>query len=180
MKKLLSISIVLLTAALLVSCTGKKMVIKSNGLSYIKFGEDIPPVGTKSIKNYALQDSIFEDEETSWRAAVVAHKQGNVYLEEDFYTKEALNRIRIETPEFHLRNGLKVGNTLGDLLETTDKWFIIPMKKYDLYEFSSPTLYPRIHFVVDDPSVPMDGESYEDYEVGAFDTGALVKMIVLY
>lgn len=181
MKKLLSILLILGTAALLFSCSAKKMLIKSDGLHYIKFGEEIPPVGAKRIaKRYALRDSILEDEDTSWRASVVKHKEGLVYLEEDFYTKELLNRIRIETPELHLRNGLKVGDTLADLMATTNKWYVYPMKKFNLYEFSSPDLYPRIHFVVDDPTVPMTSENREDYPLEGFAPSAVVKMIVLY
>ena len=181
MKRLHLLFMILGSSALMFSCAGKKMIIKSEGLHYIKFGEDIPPVGTKRIaKRYALRDSILEDDSTSWRASVVQHKDGLVHLEEDFYARELLNRIRIETPELHLRNGLKVGDTLATLLATTEKWYIYPMKKFNLYEFSSPILYPRIHFVIDDPSLPIHSENQEDYPLEKFDPAAVVRMIVLY
>ena len=162
----------------LVGCTGKK-VIRSSGLSYIKLGEEMPPAGIQKWKKFTVNDSIFKEDEYQWRSSILDYRKGKVYLEEDFFSTEVLNRIRIETPELRLRNGLRVGNTVADLVASTPNWYIVPMKRFQMYDFYS-ELYPRIHFVIKDPSVPMDSEDYEDYIVQNFNPEAPVRAIVLY
>lgn len=168
----------LLMAGLVTSCVPRKKLIRSNGLHVISLGEDMPPLGTDNFKGHALSDTTEMDGEYTWRVAMLEYREGRVMLEEDFYGSEQLNRIRIETPELRLRNGLRVGMTVEDLRKKSRNWFIAPLQKYQLFDFYTRNL-PGLHFLVDDPGRDMSDPDYASYAPDQFSSSARIVAIVL-
>ena len=161
----------------MLACSGK-MIIGPGGLKHAKIGQQMPAMGTYEFEGKPVIDTFFQDGDYEWRVSMIKYPRGWVYLEEDFWEKDQINRIRVETDEFKLKNGLKVGSTVSELKESSDRWTIVPMPDFGLWDFYSEFL-PRIHFVVDDKSVEMD-ENREAYNIREFDSVAKVKMVVVF
>ncbi|MEM7035762.1 MAG: hypothetical protein AAF570_02210 [Bacteroidota bacterium] len=168
----------LLAMVVLVACAGRKKMIRSSGLHAIKLGDALPAPGTKALKGVALRDTLLEDGEYTWRASMMQYKNGPVYLEEDFYRSEQLNRIRIETPDLKLRNGLRVGKTVSDLVEVGGEWFVSPLPRFKLFDVYS-RKFPRVHFLVDAPGNALD-KDFEEYSLDQFDPGSKIVAIVVF
>ena len=160
------------------SCSSTKNRINRRGLYSIKLGDKLPAVGVDKLEGVALRDTLFEDEDYTWRAAIMQYKNGIVYLEEDFGRSEILNRIRVETPELSLKNGLRVGNTVADLKRLKAKWYIAPLERFEVFDFYS-ALLPNIHFIVSDPSVKLT-EHWENYSLENFKEEAGIVAIVIF
>lgn len=172
--------LLLLAAALVLSaCGGSRRVITAKGIHGIELGAEMPAAGAHRHKGYAMQDSLAEEAEFTWRVATLKAKGGPVYVESDFMDREQINRIRIETPALHLRNGLAVGMEVADLLAAATDWAIVPLRAYRLFDFYSPK-FPAVHFIVDDPSHPMEEEDWQKYQAEAFSSTAKIAAIVVY
>ena len=168
-----------LMASVLASCAGKKHVIGKNGLHAIKLGDDLPPPGTESLKGVPLRDTLFEDSSYTWRASIMEYKEGTVYLEQDFFGTEALNRIRIHTPELKLKNGLRVGKTVADLKKVKAEWYISPLVEYNVFEFYT-QVFPTFHFLVSAPGADMSEQDWRKYSMDSFQDDARIVAIVLF
>ncbi len=168
---------IVVVSCFVLSCQSGKM-IHSEGIHYAKCGQAMPEKGTEIIGGLPATDTFYEDEGHRWRALIVEHNHGNVILEEDFYDHETLNRIRIETPDFRLRSGLKVGLTIADMGKKTGQWYISGMPRFASYDFYSEE-FPRIHFVI-----PEDGKEREPdtlgYRFSDFDPGLKIVAIVIF
>lgn len=138
----------------------------------------MPAPGEPRLKGHALRDTFVESGEFQWREAVLEYKKGNVYLEDDFYGSGHVNRIRIYTPELRLRNGLQVGMTVSELKAKANDWTVVPLADYQVLDLYS-RIFPRIHFIVDDPAVPKDG-SWEDYRIEQVNEQSKIVAIVLF
>ncbi len=159
-------------------CATKRRMITTNGIHAMKLGEKLPAIGTPSLKGHALRDTFVDEGEFSWRQAVMEYKKGNVYIEEDFFGSGQVGRIRIYTPELSLRNGLRVGMAASDLKTKANDWTVIPMADYNVLDLYS-RIFPRIHFIVDDPAVSKEG-SWEEYNIDQVnDTAKIVAIVVL-
>lgn len=169
----------LLAVAFLGSCAGKKTTIGRNGLHAIKLGDKLPEPGTESLKGIPLRDTLFEDSSYTWRAAMMEYKEGVVYLEQDFFGEDALNRIRIETPELKLKNGLRVGKTVADLKKINGPWFISPLTEYNVFDFYT-QLFPSTHFLVSAPEADMSDPDWKNYSLETFQDDAKIVAIVLF
>ena len=163
---------------LLSGCSGSK-IIQPNGLSFIKLGHEMPVVGTKNIKGHSVKDSLCEENDFRWRAAILKYPHGRVYLEEDFFSSGILNRIRVATPDLKLKNGLAVGQTVAHLKATVEDWYISPLPEYKLFEFYS-DLLPGLHFVVDEPGHTLENLSPADNPLEGFRGDSKIVAIVLY
>ncbi len=137
------------------------------------------PVGIGKLKGHAVRDTLCSENEYQWRASILKYKEGKVWIEEDFFGGNMINRIRIETPEIILRNGMRVGMPISALLESNSEWFVSPMPIYQKFDFYS-RLLPGYHFVVDEPGHAMDSENYEDYPPSSFNPNSKVVAIVVY
>ncbi|HHG83908.1 MAG TPA: hypothetical protein ENJ82_04100 [Bacteroidetes bacterium] len=160
------------------ACLSSNKMIRSDGLKAIKLGEPIPKEGTPKLSKIPLRDSIIIEGEYSWRAVLMEYKGGLVYLEEDFFGSGNLSRVRVETPELKLKNGLRVGKLVADLKAESNKWYIVPLRKYHVFDFYSRT-FPRLHFLVDDPARGMADENWEAYQLEQFDLEAKIVAIVV-
>lgn len=182
MNRLLASSPALLLAVALLwlpSCSGSRSVITSKGLHGIELGGEMPAAGARRYKGYAMQDSLAEEAEFSWRVARLKVKGGAVYVESDFMDQEQVNRIRIESAELHLRNGLAVGKVVEDLRSAATDWAIVPLKAYRVFDFYS-RKFPGVHFIVDDPAHPMEEEDWQKYQAADFSSTAKIAAIVVY
>lgn len=168
----------LLMVGMVSSCVPRKKLIRADGLYVINLGEEMPPFGDDEFKGYPMRDTTEADGDFSWRVTLLEYKEGQVVLEEDFYGSDQLNRIRIETPELRLRNGLRVGMTVEDLLKKSGKWFIAPLQKYRLFDFYTRNL-PGLHFLVDDPAHDISDPDYAAYSPDQFSPTARIVAIVL-
>lgn len=170
----------LLMAALLTACGPGKKIIGTSGLHAIRLGDEMPPYNVDDVKGIPITgDSIAEEGEFSWRVATLGYKKGPVYLESDFYGADNLNRIRIETPELKLRNGLRVGMTVKDLLQKSPNWYIAPLQNYGLFDFYS-RRFPGMHFLIRDPKRDMSDPNWESYTPDQFaPESAIVAIVVL-
>lgn len=168
-----------LTAIGMSSCTGKKSVITSKGLYGIKLGDQLPPPGAEKYKGVSVRDTLMEDDEYTWRAALMEYAEGLVYLEEDFSRGERLNRIRIETPELKLKNGLRVGKTVEDLRKIKGEWFINPLQKFNVFDFYT-RLLPNIHFLVSDEGTDISDPDWRNYKMEMFTPEAKIVAIVIF
>jgi hypothetical protein len=157
-------------------CASRK-TITPNGVFALKMGEALPVEGTARLKGHAVRDTFVEDGDFQWRQVVMEYKKGNVYLEEDFFGSGSLARVRVYTPEFVVRGGLRVGKTAADLKAKASDWTIAPMPKFNLLDLYS-RVFPHIHFVVDDPSVPQDKE-WSEYKLDQIDPNAKIVAIVV-
>lgn len=178
MKRNNSVWLALVLMMLLVSCASKK-TIRSDGLSFARLGEELPTAGIGKLKGIPVRDTLFAEKEYEWRVSALQYKKGVVFIEEDFYRSEMINRIRIETPELKLKNGWKVGESISTLKNSTSDWAIVPMQRFKLFDFYSP-IFPRIHFVVEDPGVNMEDPDWKSYKIADFNPEAKVVMIVVY
>lgn len=170
----------LLTASLLLpGCGTHRTIITEKGLHGIPLGGEMPAAGARRFKGYAMRDSLAEEAEFSWRVARLKAKGGPVYVESDFMDREQVNRIRIETAALHLRNGLAVGMQVEDLRAAATDWAIVPLKAYRIFDFYS-RKFPSIHFLVDDPSHPMEEEDWQKYQASDFSSSAKIAAIVVY
>lgn len=176
---LLLFSLAILISALITGCGAERKIITEKGLRFSKLGGEMPPAGARRHKGLPMHDSLAAQGEYTWRVAVLRYKGGNVVLEEDFFTKEMVNRIRIETPELQLRNGLAVGHTVNDLTVRSTEWYIVPLREYKLFDFYC-RMYPGIHFLVDDPAHSMEDEEWEKYKAPDFNPSAKIVAIVVY
>lgn len=174
---LMGLILLALAAFTLNACSAK--MISESGLKYARIGAEMPPVGTKNLKGHAVSDTLMEENEYSWRVSVVDYKEGKVFVEEDFFLKDVINRVRIETPELKLKNGLTVGNTVADLAKITDQWYIHPLPEYKVFDFYS-QLLPRIHFIISQPGKMMEETDWEKYPISSFDQSAKISAIVVY
>lgn len=174
----LAFSFWLIVVIALAGCGGSRNLITSSGIHAIKIGESMPPQGTERFGGHAARDSFELQGEYQWRELVLEYRKGNVYLEEDFFGSDHLARVRIHTPELALRNGLKVGMKVRDLQAKAQDWTLVPLPEYNLIDLYSRTM-PRIHFLVDDPAVPKDG-NWQDYQITQLTADAPIKMIVVF
>ncbi len=160
-----------------VACSGSKKLITSGGVHALHIGDPMPPVGTDRLRGHAVRDTFVEQGDYQWREIVVSYRKGKVYLEEDFYGSEVLSRVRVYTPELSLRNGLHVGMAVSDLSAKATDWTLVPLPDYNLVDAYSRTM-PRIHFLIDDPSISKTG-SWEDYKMDQLAPTAKITAIVV-
>lgn len=166
------------SSLLAAGCAGKRNLITSNGVHALKIGETLPPTGEDRLRGHSIRDTFVEQGEYQWREVVMDYRKGRVYLEEDFYGSDQLARVRVYTPELHLRNGLHVGMAVSDLQAKAGDWTIVPYPDYNLIEAYSRTM-PRIHFLIDDPATPKNG-NWEDYKIEQLAPAAKIAMIVVF
>jgi hypothetical protein len=159
-------------------CVSNKKLITSNGVHALKIGDAMPPIGTERLRGHTVRDTFVEQGEFQWREIVMSYRKGNVYLEEDFFGSESLNRVRIYTPELYLRNGLRVGMAVSDLQSKANDWTLVPIADHNLIEAYSRTM-PRIHFLINDPAIPKTG-NWEDYQLSQLAPDAKIAMIVVF
>ena len=153
---------------LLVSCGGSKKISRS-GLKYIQIGDPMLKEGMDHLKGHAARDTIFNEDGYIWRAVILKYNTGKVYVEEDFFEKKVVNRIRIETPDLISRKTIKVGMNFADLKALGDDWEIVYLDSYRVFDVASID-FPSIHYLVKASSVTREQPE---------DTAKIVSIVVM-
>lgn len=119
----------------------------------------MPDDSMKRLGGKSLRDTVFDQSGYSWRAKVLDYKDGKVYVEEDFWGQNQVNRIRIESQVLRAKSGISVGMTMGDLKQISTKWEALFLVDYDLLDLILPH-QPSIHYLVKE-SKTLDRSSSE-------------------
>jgi hypothetical protein len=138
----------------------------------------MPPPGTGRFGGHCVRDTFELQGDYRWRVLLMRFRKGNVYLEEDFYGSSHLARIRIQTPELALRNGLRAEMKVCDLSARASDWTIVPIPDFSLVDLYSSTM-PGIHFLVSDPNVPVDANLL-GFSIQQLSPDAPIKIIVVF
>lgn len=170
--------VLVLCSLTMASCTGNRKLITSSGVYALKLGAAMPAPGIDRLHGHNVRDTFVEQGEFQWREVVMSYRNGNVYLEEDFYGSDQLSRVRVYTPELHTRNGLRVGMAVSDLTTKANDWILTPLPDHDLIDAYSRTM-PRLHFLINDPAVSKTG-NWEDYKIDQLAPDAKIAMIVVF
>ena len=137
----------------LISCQAHKELVPK-GLKFAQIGEEMIAPDTYKLKGKYLRDTLFQEEEYTWRAAVLDYPTGKVYIEEDFYGQNRINRIRVEAGQFSFRKELFPGMSIAELKQLPWQWEISYLEAYGVWDLHS-TAFPRLHLLVpvDTPSI---------------------------
>ncbi|MEM7035933.1 MAG: hypothetical protein AAF570_03065 [Bacteroidota bacterium] len=158
------------------ACAGPQ-TIRKNGLSYLKIGDPMPKKGMSRLEGRPLRDTTMNEGGYTWRGCLLEYEDGTVLVEGDFVQGKTVNRIRVQTPEFHVKGGLKVGDRMPGLLAKTDEWVVRPFPSYQLLELISPK-FPRTIFLVRAPGFDYEAE-VEEVKVDEVAASAEVVGIVV-
>ncbi|RMG18117.1 MAG: hypothetical protein D6730_23200 [Bacteroidetes bacterium] len=163
---------------LLGGCMGSKKILP-RGLKYLSIGDPMPEAGTRRLKGRAVRDTLFNEGGYQWRAAVLQYKGGKVYIEEDFWGKGKVNRIRIESPELKFKREFSVGMDVEALKRLTNDWNIIYLEDYGLLDLASP-LFPEVHFLVKENGRQFSATQFEEIALEQLsDTSKIVAIVVM-
>ena len=124
-----------------------------NGLKFIQVGDKMIPPDQAKIKGKYLRDTLFQEEDYKWRAAVLDYPTGKVYIEEDFYGQNSVSRIRVEAEQLMFRKQIYPGMNLGDLKKLPWKWEVSYLESYQVWDLNS-TAFPKLHLLVPVDSSP--------------------------
>jgi hypothetical protein len=163
----------------LAGCAGMNRTFDSQGLKFAQVGDEMPSLDKKRFKGMSVRDSLATQDEFEWRVARLRVPGGFIYLEEDFFLHEGINRIRIESDRYRSTKGLKVGMTVSDLLQAASPWTVSPLREHGLFDFYC-RMMPGMHFLVQDPTHSMEATDWEHYKPENFDPLAKIKSIVLF
>ena len=141
-------------------CGGAKK-ISGGGLKYVNIGDVMPPEGLNQIKGHAVRDTIFNEDGYIWRALILKYKTGKVYVEEDFFNQNLVNRIRIETPDLVSRKSITIGMNFGELKTLGDDWDVNYLESYGFFDVASID-YPSIHYLIKSNINTKDSEKLEN------------------
>lgn len=114
------------------------------GLDFVGIGDSLTWKTYEAPAGGVFKDTVFSDtvhseanpQITDWNVRMLRFATGTVYLEADFDTGHLLNRFRIETPEYTMKNGLHVGSTAGEVFKAYEGEVlrILPFEEYGVME----------------------------------------------
>ncbi len=121
----------------------------------IRVGKDFMRLQSAGWQKQPGRDTLFNEGGYRWRGLVWELDSGLVLVEEDFMGLGRINRIRVETPLFQTRGGIRVGQPVGQMMTQPGPWTCVELHGYNRLDFSSPA-FPGLHFLV-----PWSGETPE-------------------
>lgn len=121
--------------------------IRDNGLSYLSLGAPMPETGTVRLKRLPVRDTVFLQDDFTWRASIIKYPQGKVYVEADFLGQEQVNRIRIQSPDLQLDKVYRVGAPIQSLSNWAEEWDVSYLDAYSVFDLVAIDR-PNIHFLV--------------------------------
>lgn len=137
--------ILLVIFACLTSCASRYKFDRG-GLSFVKLGDAMPDLSGHKLKGQNLRDTIFNEGDYQWQAAILDYADGKVYIEEDFWGNGLVNRIRIQSAALHFNKQLMVGMTAADAAQLPLNWQVLALPDYEMLDVS-PVEYPEIHLL---------------------------------
>ena len=162
-----------------------------NGIDFISLGDSLtwkqyaPPVGG------VFKDTVFSDTVQAeggeavkdWNVRLLRFASGTVFLEADFETGHLLNRVRLQTPEYKMKNGLGVGSAVAEIVKAYEgeQLYVLPFEEYGVMEIIRPVIVGessrRIVFHVPLGDWYVAGKA--EYVLADLPVGARVSQIVL-
>ena len=128
------------------------------GLDFIMLGDSLTWKQFEAPEGGVFKDTVFSDtlksesseQITDWNARLLTFAAGRVVMEADFETGQLLNRIRIETPEYRLKNGLGLGSTAADVLKAYEgeALLVTPFEQYNVMELIRPVMHGNVRRTV--------------------------------
>lgn len=138
----------------------------------------MPEESIKRLGGKSLRDTLFDQSGYSWRAKILDYKDGKVYVEEDFWGQNQVNRIRIESQALQAKSGISVGMSVGDLKQISDKWEALFLADYDLLDLILPQ-QPSIHYLVRETNPPNRSSSEAPILIEEIPSESLIVAIVV-
>lgn len=126
-----------------------------DGLDFISLRDSLTWKVYQAPEGGTFKDTVFVDhvestddkgkkvkEELAWNVRMLRFDNGTVYLEADFEEGFLLNRIRIETPEYHTKNGIGVGSTVAEVTKAYEgeNLQVLPFEEYGVMEIVRPII----------------------------------------
>lgn len=159
------------------SCVPQKERITGSGIYLFSINDPFSTAIANDLPGIRDRDTSFTEGEFSWRGLILQYPDGMVLIEEDFFGYEVIGRVRVETAQLQLKNGLKVGDTLRSLKKADKKWTITAMPGFGRFDFFSEK-FPGIHFIVKAPGIALDADKL--YLIGDFNEISTVESIVVF
>ncbi|MEM6263174.1 MAG: hypothetical protein AAGI38_11745 [Bacteroidota bacterium] len=147
----------LLLCLLLQSCRSP-WSIRPEGLRNLQLSSQMPGAEDQRFQGYQVSDTVLREEGYEWQTLIIHHAQGNVWVEADFFKGEVINRLRIETPEFHVKKKIRVGNVWKELQPMAAGWnltYLPTHQRIDAYSSE----FPGIHFLFPTKEAPNPSEA---------------------
>lgn len=132
---------------LIAGCTGNR--IAPNGLSFARLGAEMPNAQRLDQK---ASDTLFSENGFEWRAVKMAQGDGQIWVEESFDQSGHIGRIRIESADFSLKKGIRVGQSAAEILPKGKQWHLRAYPDYSLVEASC-AQFPHTYFLFTAPSL---------------------------
>lgn len=161
-------------SSLPLSCQQHKELVP-NGLKFVQVGDPMIPANKYKLKGKYLRDTVFQEEGYTWRAAILDYPTGKVYIEEDFYGRNIVSRIRIEASQLMFRQELCAGMSLEELKSLPWQWEVFYLENYKVWDLSSEA-FAGLHLLVPAGSDFFDPEAVTDVE--QLPEGSAVRSIV--
>lgn len=95
--------------------------IKQRKTGKFEIGESWPPVDAFFWKGMEVVDTLFNEDGYSWGVQILRDEKGQVVIEENFFLKGKINRIRIEHPKWKGNKGMALGQRFGEVKENFAK-----------------------------------------------------------
>lgn len=136
-----------LFASLLLSASCGPYLLRSGKAGGLELGGEFDRLYRQGWQKLPGRDTLFDEGGYRWRGLMWETGDGFLLVEEDFLGQGLINRIRVESPKFRTRSGIRVGQTLGRLLTEPGPWTCQVLPGYNLLDYSSPA-FPGLHFLV--------------------------------
>ncbi|MEO0472652.1 MAG: hypothetical protein AAF206_23755 [Bacteroidota bacterium] len=167
---------ILLLIFFLPACAGNR--IGQKGVSFVKVGDAMPSRGLNTWENFAVRDTLFDEENYQWPGLMVQTDRGQILVEGDFDGGKTVNRIRIESPDYLGPGKVHVGMSFSDLKRHGKSWDVIYLAAYRLVDVINPKK-PGIHYLIEasfDPS-SFDPDTFKANDLP--DTAKIVAIVVM-
>lgn len=149
---------------------------------FIQLGENMV-WDSLSVPGATIKDTVYEQitnaDTFAWNVRIVRFDDGEVILESDFNTFSLLGRVRIEKPGIKSKEGIGVGSTVKDLLETYDSFQLAPYAEMELIELN-PVGSSNLYFHIPDPGNVLQNAKGGSLNVQDLDPTSKISRIIIW
>ncbi|MDP5172786.1 MAG: hypothetical protein NWR72_21285 [Bacteroidia bacterium] len=110
-------------------------------------GEPFHEVQTAKWRGVEKRDTLYSEAGYEWRGIILGMQEGKVVVEEDFFGKRTVNRIRVESPRFRTPLEVRVGDAAELLKARPFTWHLEVIPHYDRLDIFAEE-FPSFHFLL--------------------------------